>query len=249
MKKFYSALGFILSIPAFISIFTKSITVVVVTLIITTAAYVILNMLENIILKYGNNFINKIIYYFTKDNGPYKILNKISTYEYINKNEMKFTKKYILQAKMNDSYCFDDRYRWSGFCKNIILAPLIPTHEITKTWEQYSWNYFTICFNKFYKKGEKIETGALIYNLIDEEGKAKPFLSMACETKYKEAQLIVKIPKHLNPNNANLEIYGINSVNKIASITLEYDERIQGYYYNVLYPRVGWSYIISWEFT
>lgn len=134
----------------------------------------------------------------------FKILEKVVTYEYIDKTHMIYKKKLVLQALKNNLNRFEHRYRWSGKGKKEVTCTR-PGQKFIETIEKNIFQYYDIRFERTIKKKEKIEV-EIVFDLMDEEGRARPFLSTLIEDPTTNLTLRVKLPRSFGVKEAFCEI-------------------------------------------
>ena len=246
-NKIITVVSFALAIVAIMWCFIQDVTTIVLVGLGVIILALIMFHIERKLSQSGNDIINRIIYIFTKAEN-YEIIHKAITYEYLSKNEMLFTKDYCMYPLKEGKEIFDDRYCWSSINGDVVIKEKYPGQTIKYIREKDIWVYFTISFNRHYKKRDQINTGAIISNLIDKEGKCKPFLTITIREKTKCVKMVAKIPKSLNPVNAKYEVYHLNDCdNIIDSGSLAYNNLESGFTKTINYPRKHYGYAIVWE--
>jgi hypothetical protein len=243
-----SIVSFTLAVVALVRAITNNTVVIVLAGAATFLLTCFMYFAEARIRQSGSDLINHLIYLLTKSDSRFIILHKEISYEYLSIREMQFIKDYELLPLKDNLEEFDDRYCWSSSSKNIEIKPKYDGQTIKYIWEKDIWNYFTICFNARIHRHQPVNTGAIISNLVDNDGICKPFLSISIRDKTRCAKLVAKIPKELKPANAKYEIYELNDCDHIiTSENLEYNEREGGYTKLINFPRKRYGYAIVWE--
>ncbi len=200
----------------------------------------------------GKEWVNKFFYYITANHKEYNIDTKRFIYEYKGNKEYLCSKEYIIKPNCSDLDRMNDRFAWSAPSGESKVVPTAKGHEINRIWKKEFWTYFTIYFKETCRKHQPYNVGVEIQNLIDKDNNAVSFVSAQIDRKTKLLNLIVKIPKKFNPRDAQLKVFNASVTCddvEIHSENLEYDETINGFQSKIKYPRKGWKYVISWNFT
>ena len=193
------------------------------------------------------NFINYLRYLFTATSS-YSLNIREATYEFIDRTHMVHTKHVVLKSAVNNFYQFTDRYNWSkkSACN---LKPIYDGQQITYSWQEQGWNFYTILLNKALKKRDTIETGIIIEDLVDESKESMLFLSSGIYEKTKLLRLCVKFGPELMPKRIKFKIYK-NPFDPLPYFEKElaYDHVKNQILLDVKYPIFSYKYFIVWEF-
>lgn len=248
VKKFITLAGFAIAVTSLVFQFTKNIYILCAVFGGTILILLLLIKIEKYIHDSNGNFLNKFFYCFGRSTDQYTIEYSESFYEYISKNEMKYSKDMEIKSHINDLRVCEDNFCWSSYSSSISINAKYENQKINNLASKNLWNVFEINLGQRYKKGELVKTGFEVTGLIDDLGISKPFLSLRSEKKLKERVMTVIIPKDLHPIEAKFEIYKTNETGKvIKSESLAYDEQKKGFSVKIPYPRRGWTYAIVWE--
>ncbi|MBQ8846734.1 MAG: hypothetical protein IJ006_06290, partial [Lachnospiraceae bacterium] len=195
-----------------------------------------------------NTRFNKILYYLTKNDKKYIVLSKQFTYTYLGNNEYESKKDITVYPTSNDLDRITERFAWSAPSGKAIIEPLVKEHQITSLGKQELWTCFCIYFGRTCPKRVAFDTGAVIRNLIDENGEAVPFLSASLDRKTKSLVLRVCFEAGEHPERAVFKVFHKHSMTKeIYSEELLYDMDIKGFFKVIDFPRQSWRYVITWE--
>lgn len=248
VNKFIMLAGLSVAVTSFVFQYTKNVYILIAVFGGVYFGLWILLEIERYVHDSDGNFLNKFFYIFGKTTDKYIVEYVEACYEYINKNEMKYSKDLEIKSRVKDLKTYEDKYYWSSYCSSISLNAKYENQKINKLAAKNQWNIFEINLGRRCKKRELVKTGFEINGLKDELGIAKPFLSHRSDQKIKERIMTVIIPKELKPINAKFEIYKTDETGTvIKSEPLEYDERVGGFSKEISYPRKGWTYAIVWD--
>ena len=133
------------------------------------------------------------------------ILQKEIVYEYLADGKTIYQRKHLrIRLLRNNIRLYTDRYRWTGSGK-CILRSLTPEFQIINQYEREeeegTWSYFDVKFPHPYHKDDIIEF-TIEWEMIDEEGKAVPFLSTMIDYDTNSLFLQVILPQELAPKRA-----------------------------------------------
>lgn len=248
VKKFITLAGFSFAVTSFVFQYTKNIYILFTVFLGVYISLWILLELERYIHNSDKNIINKFYYIFGRTTDKYIIEYSESYYEYISKNEMKYSKDLELISRTKDLRTYEDKFFWSSYNSSISINAKYDNQKINKLTPRHQWSRFEINLGQRYKKRDPVKTGFEINGLKDDLGIAKPFLSHRSDEKIKERYMAVIIPKELKPINAKFEIYKSHETGTvIKSEPLEYNDKIGGFSKEISYPRRSWTYAIVWD--
>ncbi len=248
MNRIVSSISLALAVVSFAYIFTKNIPLCCIYGIISIILLEIGYKIEAWLKSTGNDFFNRIIYYLTPNDKKYNLLSKQLTYSYLGNDTYAYKKEYEIYPFCNLDR-MNDRFAWSAPSADASLSPIISSHEINDRAQKDLFTNFTVYFNEICQNHKSYKTGALIENLIDSSKTALPYVSARITRKTKLLNIIIKIPKGMNPKNAKFKVYSLkNDDDEIMSVDLDYDSSVGGYSKTVNYPRKGWRYVLSWDF-
>lgn len=196
---------------------------------------------------YKSAVLRYIRYLFSKS-GNYLVLVRETRYEFLSRTEMYHEKKYKIQSKINDLQELNTRFGWSKE-KDLTPIPIINSHSIAKTWKSDKMIYFTILFDRHYRKNEVLTTGFKLTNLEDPNKESQLYLSTGIFEKTKLVRLILKFEKTLIPKNIEIKIYKkYFDLSPIFHESLEYDFENREVVFEHDYPLKLSKYMITWEF-
>lgn len=248
MNRLIAIVSFAIATPAFVNLFCDNKHHLIASAIIALLIALLGFYLEGIIKKYGNNAINKIIYFLTKSAPNYKILDRYMLYECFDGNTYKCTKTCEIKSK-GDLDRIESRFCWSADSSMAIIDPKYSDHRIENLRSEGRWTAYTIFFGEKIRKGCIIKTGSVISNLIDHDNKVVPFISSKVCYKTRTLTLTVAFYGNRMPKSAVLEVYSDDLQEYcIENRPLEYDPVTHGYSVTIKYPRRKWKYIISWDY-
>ena len=250
MNKFVTILGISISIAPLGYSLNPTILTLVLCFIISLACTSIGFWLDKKLKVKNNSFLNKLYYHFSRKDSQYDFDTVESTYVCLENNEYKCRRIFVLKPRTNDLQAMESRYRWSASSKQAKIIPYDVKHKIKNLRQECDWNCYTIDFGKICTKGEKFTTGATIENLSDPNNEALPFFSHAVTRKTKLLKMTVEFPEGKQPKGDvtfSVMAYGRKIENNPVEEVLKYDPRIGGYSKTINYPRIGWTYIISWK--
>ena len=246
MKKIITILTCGLSVAAFAYILSPTLLTLFLSLISTWVIVAFALWLEEKIKTKGNQWINKILYHFTRDSEDYDFQSMQCTYSCLSENKYECSR--VVDLRTNRSIRnINEHFRWSTDSSAAKIEPYDKTHKIKGMHQENDWTCYSVDFGKMYPKNEKITTGSTITNLSDPDNKAVPFLSYTIVRKTKQLILTVEFSKDRLPLGD--VVFKTKAFNKEIGNpkVLKYNPEIEGYSETILYPRKGWQYIISWE--
>lgn len=248
VKKFIMLAGFSFAVTSFVFQYTKKIYILAAVFVGVYLSLWLLLELERYIRDSDGNLLNKFFYIFGKTTDEYIVEYSEAFYEYISKNEMKYSKDLEIKSRIKDLRIYEDKFFWSSYSPYISVNAKYDDQKLSNLTSKNQWSTFEINLGRRYKRKELVKTGFEIEGLKDDLGIAKPFLSLRSDKKIKERIMTVIIPKELNPINAKFEIYKTDETGTvIKSESLAYDEKIRGFSVKIPYPRRGWTYTIVWS--
>lgn len=204
--------------------------------------------IEAFISTNGNALLNRIVYWFTKRQCKYIVLEKHITYTYKGNDSYEFKKEYTILPKTNDLDRFNDRFRWSASSTGCSITPIQKNHSINSTIQQELWTCYDVYFGINCSKNKPYAVGSLISNLQDTNKSAVPFLANTVDKKTKSTTLEVVFPRNSHPKSAKFKIFSTkDDMIPIHEETLAYDNIVGGFKKNILYPRKCWRYVIAWN--
>lgn len=197
--------------------------------------------------KYEHLYYRYIRYFFTSD-GLYILDSKNITYQFLDRTNMIHKKTYMIRSCTNGLMSFSDRYWWTKNCKCVVKS-LYENLQVSNGWTDHGMPFYTINFDRKYKKNEIIKAGILIDSLKDKNKESKLFLSTGIYEKTKQLRMIIKFDKSLEPIDIKLRIFKdyINGP-PIAEKILEFDYKNYQICFSHKYPLLGCQYLILWKF-
>ena len=196
--------------------------------------------------KHRGKILNIILYYI--GTHKYNVTLRETIYEFLSRTDMRHEKHFILCSRINGLNEYTTRFGWSKEGE-LNVEPLVQNQIIARKWDNDKMKYLTLLFDRYYKKGESINTGILLDNLKDEEKKSLLYLSTGIFDRTKTVRLIVKLNRDLKPKNIFLNYYkqyfdyfpdGVKPLNyDYENLKIEYTEN---------YPRKNSKYVITWDF-
>lgn len=249
MNRFITILGFSLAVSAFVNIFTKDIKIIVGSAILAFLISCFLFFLEGFFRRQKSLIVNFIAYLFQKTKRGCIVEEHQCYYERLDMYKWQFSKKYRLKSKNNTFDHFDDRFCWSSDSSRAKITPSEAGQEITGIRGQQIWTVYTTKFHTV-PRGNTINTGSIISNLIDSTCSVRPFLSVTVLPKTRLLRIAVKIPAEFGPINPTLEIHSSSGMDSlISSQPLTYNEITQEIEMPpVRFPRFNWRYVIIWDY-
>ena len=204
--------------------------------------------IEDYLKNNGNDFFNKINYFFSKNDKFYNIDSKKFTYTFSEtNNEYEIRKDIVICPKCKNLDRINDRYSWTSLSK-ANLIPTQPNQEISQDRFVNGWTYFTITFNDILEKNKNYNTGVILSGYEETEKDIESYLCSSIIKKTKTLILIVKLPESLNIKEAEYQIFSQgNEEYPIKKELMEYDKEIGGFKKVIKYPRKTWTYAISWK--
>lgn len=248
MGRFFSGISLGLGATAMSACITNDKGVWVLVGIGTLVFYYGLMLFEDRMLASDGAFINRLLYYLTKNERPYIMKYVEVEYKYISKQEMMYSKRMALKAVGEGITKYIDKYCWSSHGDDVKVEALDDSHTVKILRRRQVWDMLEIDFHDRFSRGQVVNTGMKMTNMIDKLGIAQPFLTLMTSCKIKERKMKVIIPKELKSCHAKFIVYPENNHEKIIKKeNLEYNDEIGGYSKVVPYPRQGWVYSIVWE--
>lgn len=249
MNRLFTILAFSLAVPAFLVIFTRNTSVLFLSFTISFGVACLLFWLESIFHRKGSHLLNRLAFSFQKARLGCIVEEQKYFYERIDESNWQFTKQYQIKSKSNTLDHFNDRFCWSSDSSKASITPCQADQKIASIHSEEFWTVYTVRFNTILI-GKSITTGAVISNLVDEGGSARPFLSATVLPKTKLLRMTVKIPKKYKPKNPVLEIHTSSALDScISRQSLVYNDNTQEIEIEpVRYPRTNWRYVIIWEY-
>lgn len=248
MNRILAVISITLAVPCFVYMFNQDMYVVCGTGVITLALVLAGFWAENFIRTSGGQFLNRVIYHFTRNEKNFNILSKRFTYIYLPNNEYRVEKCIEISPMSNSLENIVESFSWSAPSAGVKIEPYNKQNEINKVWQQEKWTCCSVYFNENCKKKVPYTTGIVLSNLVDTGGYAVPYIGSNVTKKTKQLTLVIKIPKSMNPHDAQLKVYSAKNISEeIETEDLEYNETVMGYTKTIDYPRKGWRYVISWR--
>lgn len=140
IPKFMSICGFSLAVAAVSHQISNSICVEVIVFAITAIVMYFLMFIEKKIRDLPGGFFNKFFYYFSKSVAPYTVEYVETCYEYINKREMKYSKKLELKSKIDTLRKYEDKFCWSSYSGDIEIKPQYSEQQINSLASRNLWS-------------------------------------------------------------------------------------------------------------
>lgn len=195
----------------------------------------------------GNDMLNRLIYFFTRNEKKYNIIHKHITYNCLGNNRYSFEKKYEIFPIIKDLDRFNDRFCWSAPSAGCHIEARLP-HTINRVWQQEMWTCYTVFFNEMPPKRKSYSVTSSVADLVDTTCCVVPYLSNTVDKKTQCTTLIVTFPPNEHPATAKFAVFSAKAgMDPNYEESLEYDEAVGGFKRTVHYPRKGWRYVISWD--
>lgn len=249
MERVLTALSMGLGVGSFVYSFAGNIYTSLLFCALTIILICVSFFIESEIKAHGNDFVNKLMYYISRDEYRYNIENERCTYSYLGNGEYECEKRISIKLNANDVDYIEERYSWTSDSKSANLLTVNSNDNISHIHKDGLWTCYTIDLGGIRNRNEVYQTGSKITNLIDPNGEALPFYSTYVTKKTKVLIITVKFPKDQLPSN-DVYFHSKPTDDSKAISTkpeiLEYDATRGGYSKTVHFPRKGWQYVISW---
>lgn len=195
----------------------------------------------------GNDMLNRVLYFFSKDEKKYNVNHKRVTYNYLGNDRYSFEKKYEILPKIADLDRLNDRFSWSVPAVGYTIK-VEPPHTAKQIWQQDMWTCYSVCFNETPEKNKPYKVISEVVDLVDTTRSAAPYMSNTIDKKTKCTTMVVTFPTNDHPTTAKFQVFSAKSgMDPNREETLMYDAGVGGFKKTVNYPRRGWRYVISWE--
>lgn len=179
-----------------------------------------------------------------------EILSKEIVYEYLEDGKTMYQRKHVkIRMLRNGVHSFLDRYRWTGSGPCVVKS-LTNGFEVTNLREEDGgiWQFFDVSFSHPYHKDDVVEF-TIEWEMVDEDGKAVPFLSTMIDRETKYLLLQVRLPRQLTPIRAYFHEY-TNYIDTLPSDTqqIRYNPAARSITYEVNEPKKYRKYQIRWYY-
>lgn len=246
-NKFWAFLGVALGVGAF---FYEKVTVLQLCLILVFTIILCfwISYIWNKIIDSNHKWIDAVFFFFSKNNLPYVINDKIIDYSILNGNEATYKLKCELTNKSNDSnFCYKGRYHWEQE-EDIVVS--VNNNFTYKCSEDFKWSNVDVIPAKdiIIHKGELVTCGFSLTNLKIRRLSKHSYLSCKMIEKVKHLKLIATVPMSLNPDKHAVFVVQNSFGDEISRETILYDDDSNTYEKTICYPRRGRKYIIKWEY-
>lgn len=194
----------------------------------------------------GGVVLNRIFYWFYKNDKNYNYEDLKATYSCLDNDIYECKKILEIKSQRNDLQSITDSFCWSANSQSIQIDPINPQHQIKGLHQKNGWKHFSIDVG-LCRKGKIVQTGSIIKGLHDPNAKPEPFFSYIVHRKTKVLVLNVEFPQKKRPKgNAVFTVKaGGKEIGK--GKPLEFNASHNGFSVTIHYPRKEWTYIISWE--
>lgn len=201
----------------------------------------------SLFFRHNIKFYRWLMFKFTRK--PYIVLNRIITYECKEGKKYKYSKELEIQSVNNNGLKhYDDKFSWSGNFRGEIV-PINRLQTVSNRTRMNGWEKFTINFPYSLNKKEKVQTGIILDELLDDENIALNFLSANIYEPVKHLELIVIFSNKIPVQKVECRVFD----NFHSDIHCEYidmttslkDNKVC---YRIEYPIKGYRYQISWEY-
>ena len=223
----------------------------VILLNITTVLFcALLTYIEIKITHSNRKWIDKIVYFFTKNDLDYVVEKKTVNYEIISKNNATYSLLADIKVTSEkDNFHYNGKYVWDQ--KEEILVSVNDPKEYRYVHsDALKWSNVDIYPTKpIAAKGDKYSVGFSLNNLVIGKLSKHSFLSCKVMEKIKFLHLEAKVDPNLLPSKtATLEIQNHLGIPIAKDESVPYDEATKSYKKTLKYPRKGRKYIIHWNY-
>lgn len=198
-------------------------------------------------VKYGTKIKTIFIYYLGLQ--KYDVELRETIYRFLSRTEMEHIKHFTIVSRINGLNEYSTRVGWSKDGE-LDIKPYNSTQTIVSKWKNDKMTHLTLLFDRYYKRGEKIETGIILDNLKDPEKESMLYLSTGIFENTKKVCLKIECPAILCPTNIQLSFfreYFDPYPTYTKQLTYNYeDKKIE---FEEDFPVKGSKYMITWEFN
>ncbi len=199
-------------------------------------------------LKRTHSYLYRRLKYACISKGSYILKSREIVYEFIDREHIKHSKKFVVIPRTTGFDTFTDRYVYSGDHECVVRS-VFPRQRIVDTYKDHGWNFYSIKLSEPAPKGMEKEFGMKMDTIKDLEHKSKPFLSTGIYEPTENLVMDVYFRNGLVPHGAKIKIFD-DYVDRtpIFEQELAYDSENHRLRYEVAYPIYHYKYLIVWNF-